>query len=86
MFPNQVFYNGHIWEMGYSNLFGTGYRKLTYALKKHPKHAFIYQRQMLGYLKSNIAQVAINPKPNDEIYDTKIYSEWVSLQPKNKNK
>lgn len=78
MFPNQVYYNGHIWEMCYSNRFGTGYRKLTNALKKHPKHTFMYQRQMLGYLKGDKAHVAIDPKPTDAIYNTELYQEWLN--------
>jgi hypothetical protein len=80
MFPNQVFYQGYIWEMGYSNRFGTGYRKLTATLKKHPKHIFMCQKQMLGYLKNDTASVAINPKPDDQIYDTELYTEWLKKQ------
>lgn len=81
MFPNLVFYNGAIWQMGYSNYFGQGYRKLTSTLRKHPKHIFISQMQMLATLKQDKAQVAIDPKPTDQIIDTKTYSEWINSKP-----
>ena len=67
--------------MGYSNYFGTGYRKLTAILRKHPKHKWIPPLAMLSKLKQGNAEVAINPKPTDQIYDTMPYTEWVNNKP-----
>lgn len=77
MFPKYSFYNGSIWELGYSNYFGNGYIKLTSNLKKHPRKTFISQMQMLKLLQSDLATVAVNPKPKDEIIEDISYNEYL---------
>jgi hypothetical protein len=76
IFPQYVFYNGSVWAMGYNTYFGTGYNKLTANMRRHPKRIWMHQRQMLANLKSENAEVAINPKPSDLIVDTIKYSLW----------
>lgn len=77
MYPKYSFYNGSIWELGYSNYFGNGYMKLTSNLRKHPKKTFMAQTQMLKLLQSDMATVAINPKPKDEIIEDISYKEYL---------
>lgn len=80
MFPKYAFYNGSIWELGYSNYFGNGYMKLTSNLRKHPKKTFINQSQMLNLLKGEKATVAINPSPKDEITEDMPYEQYFKSQ------
>lgn len=84
MFPDKVFYNGSIWEMGYSRYFGTGYCKLTSNLRRHPKGKWMHQMQMLSNLKNESALVANAPNPSDEIIETTTYKEYLT-QIKNNN-
>lgn len=77
MFPKYAFYNGSIWELGYSNYFGNGYMKLISTMRKHPKKTFISQFQMLKLLQSGKATVAVNPSPSDQIIDDITYKQYL---------
>ena len=75
--PRYIFHNGSIWENGYSNYFGMGYMKLTNNMRKHPKKTFMNGMQVLKMLQAGKCDVAIDPKPQDQIIDNQPYSEWL---------
>lgn len=77
MAPTYILYNGHIWQMGYSTFFGNGYLKLTAKMHKHPSQKWMGTMQVIKMLMSGKCDVAIDPKPTDEIIDTMPYQEWL---------